>query len=211
MADIHPQLMEFGIATRGLGGAAVSGDLHWVRQDADRVLVAVIDGLGHGSEAAAAATAAASALTVLSNSVSRSVSRIVADCHAALLGTRGAVMALAVLDARSEVMSWLAVGNIEGMLMRQAADGTLLRHSLRVHAGIVGYRLPRLHPTTIPLQADDLVALATDGIRDGFEQELRFDLPPQGVASHILANCATEEDDALIFVGRWIGSHGRRL
>src|SRR3989442_542063 len=55
-------LIEWGVATLALPGEAQSGDGHVVKPVGTSVLVAVVDGLGHGAEAATAARAAVAAL-----------------------------------------------------------------------------------------------------------------------------------------------------
>src|SRR5216684_973838 len=55
-------LIEWGVATLALPGEAQSGDRHLVKPVGSSVLVAVVDGLGHGAEAATAAQGGAVAL-----------------------------------------------------------------------------------------------------------------------------------------------------
>src|SRR5205814_9273794 len=57
-----PALIEWGVASLALPGEAESGDRHLVKPVGTGVLVAVVDGLGHGAEAASAAKAAVAAL-----------------------------------------------------------------------------------------------------------------------------------------------------
>ena len=53
---LHPTpCIEWAVATQPLPGPSVSGDLHLVEPFAHGALVAVVDGLGHGDEATAAA------------------------------------------------------------------------------------------------------------------------------------------------------------
>ena len=59
----HPPLIDWGVAARPLEGQAVSGDLHLVKPLDDGVLLAVVDGVGHGGEAVAAARAAVALYT----------------------------------------------------------------------------------------------------------------------------------------------------
>jgi negative regulator of sigma-B (phosphoserine phosphatase) len=201
MTTFRPPL-EYGIAGRAKPGELLSGDLSAVREQPEGVLIAVADGLGHGPEAA---EAAAVAVAALDNWPGHPVSRLMERCHAALTGTRGAVLALAALDARRERLTWLAVGNVEGRVIRRTPDGRREAQSLLMHSGIVGHRLPKLHPTTIAIQPGDVLAIATDGIRGEFETEIRADLSPQQAADRVLARCAKSTDDALILVGCWIG------
>ncbi|HMJ58707.1 MAG TPA: hypothetical protein VK467_06195, partial [Gemmatimonadales bacterium] len=55
-------LIHWGVATVAMQGESESGDLHMVRAVKDGVLIAVVDGLGHGEEAAAAARMAVGTL-----------------------------------------------------------------------------------------------------------------------------------------------------
>ena len=48
-------MIEWGVASRALPGETRSGDLHVVESFAGGALVAAVDGLGHGEEAADAA------------------------------------------------------------------------------------------------------------------------------------------------------------
>src|SRR3989442_1880853 len=88
-----PALIEWGVASLALPGEAESGDRHLVKPVGTGVLVAVVDGLGHGAEAAAAAQAAVAALE---RHATESPVPLVERCHRALQGTRGVVMSVAV-------------------------------------------------------------------------------------------------------------------
>lgn len=202
LTTLRSRLLEYGLAARDKPGERVSGDLSTVREDAEGVLIAVVDGLGHGPEAA---RASAVAVAALGSWQGQPVSRLMEQCHEALAGTRGAVIALAALDARQQTLSWLCVGNVEGRLIRRAGDGGRETRSLLMQSGIGGHRLPKLHPTTVTIQAGDIIAIATDGIRSEFETEIRPELSPQQAADRVLARCAKATDDALILVGCWIG------
>ena len=111
-------------------------------------------------------------------------------------------MSIASLDAERQTMTWLAVGNVEGVLIR---PGTAKRESILMRGGIVGHRLPPLRTTTLPLRAGDLLMLATDGIREGFAEQLRPDAPLQEIAERVLDRYGRAEDDALVLAGRWHG------
>jgi hypothetical protein len=196
--------MDCGIASRRRFGETVSGDLSFVQQTSDEVLLAVIDGLGHGRAAHVAARAAVAALSPWRG---RSLPTLISDCHSALKDTRGAVMALAKFDAKEGTMNWLAVGNIEGRLLQYAPDGTVGRECLSIRCGIVGLHLPVLRSETLLIHASDRIVLATDGIDSGLDGEITLDLPPQQMADRVLMRCGKLTDDALVLVGGWTGGH----
>src|SRR5258705_120063 len=110
-----PALIEWGVASRALPGEAQSGDLHFVKQVGAGALVAVVDGLGHGAEAA---TAARAAVAALEGHATESPVPLIQRCHRALQGTRGAVMSVALLGRPDRSMTWLGVGNVEGLLLQ---------------------------------------------------------------------------------------------
>lgn len=200
-------LFEYHVAASSWAGGSVSGDLYVVRQDAEAVLVAVVDGLGHGPDAAIAAR---TTIAALASRPRQPILGLIRDCHAALRHTRGAAIAIAEIDVRTATMSWLAVGNVEARLLR-SEDGQLrVREAPLNHAGIVGHRLPLLRLAAVALRPGDLVAFATDGIRSGFEATLRWGLPTRLAADRILADYGKVTDDALILVGRWNGADGVR-
>ena len=195
-------LMECGVAQAALGGAATSGDAYLVHPTACGLLVAVIDGLGHGVEAAAAAQAAIGALAAHAH---RDIPELFAVCHEALRGTRGAVMSAASIDARSARLTWMAVGNVVGALFCGGSGDGRPRETVLMRGGILGPRMPRLQAATVPIRPCDLLIFATDGIRGGFERDVSLDGSPQEVADRILARHAKAADDALVLAGRWRG------
>jgi phosphoserine phosphatase RsbX len=201
--DASP-LIAWGVAASALPGQTESGDLHLVKPVPAGVLLAVVDGLGHGEEAA---TAARTAVATLGQHASESVVALLERCHWALKGSRGVVMSLAFADKRQNALTWAGVGNVECMLFH--ADGPAspggARVSLVTRGGIVGSELPAVRAQVMPLAAGDVLIFATDGIREGFSDGLALDAPPQQLADHILSQYRKGTDDALVLVARYWG------
>jgi len=158
--------------------------------------------LGHGEKAAAVSLAA---LAAMEGYEQEPVSALLRRCHQSLTGTRGVVMSLASFSRAAETMTWLGVGNVEGLLLRVKGTGKAGRESLLLRGGIVGYRLPNLRPVTLQLVRGDTLVFATDGIRSGFSQELSVDDEPQALADQIFARYHRGTDDALVLVARYVG------
>lgn len=192
--------VEWGVACRALAGERESGDAFVVRACDGGVLLAVVDGLGHGPEAAEASDAAAVAL---SSSTSASLPGLIEDCHEAMRGTRGAVMSLVLVTPGQ--LEWIGVGNVEASLVRR--EGALARRvdSALLHGGVVGYQLPRLHARRVEVSAGDLMLLATDGIAPDFLEGLATRSRPSVIAAQVLNDFGRTNDDALVLVARYIG------
>ena len=178
-----------------------SGDSHVVKPSSEGVLAAVIDGLGHGNEAADAARIAGEALT--SSSHEDAVS-LVWRCHEALKDTRGVVMTLAFISPAG-AMTWVGVGNIEGVIVRGGPAGRRRTYHVVLRGGVVGHRMPPLSAESVTMQPHDTLVLATDGIRPEFADELVADEEPQTTADRILAQYRKGTDDALVLVVRRLG------
>ena len=200
-------LIDWGVATLTLPGERESGDLHLVKPVRAGVLVSVVDGLGHGADAAAAARAAVAALN---RHAQESVLLLLQRCHEALAGTRGVVVSVALFDRTDGSMTWLGVGNVEGVLLYADAGGRRGRERLVTRGGIVGSELPPLRAEVLAVAPGDTLVLATDGIQSGFADELTVDAPPQQLADQILARSGKSTDDALVLVARYVGDAGAK-
>src|SRR5262249_43401934 len=121
--------IEWAVAELAREGQSESGDRYLTLTTADGGLVAVVDGLGHGAEAASAAK---TAVRALERGAHRPLVQLLRDCHQSLVGTRGAVVSAAAFTWRTETMTWLGVGNVEGVLLRAPASRGARPQSLLV-------------------------------------------------------------------------------
>jgi serine phosphatase RsbU (regulator of sigma subunit) len=199
---VTPPLLEWGVASLALPGQAVSGDLHLVQPFAEGVLVAAVDGLGHGAEAAHAAEVAVAILQAYAH---EPVLPLLQRCHEALRATRGAVLTVASFHAPSWTITWGGVGTIEAVLLRADGKARPAREEVLLQGGVVGLQLPPLRGVALPVAPGDTLLLATDGIKSGFADGLRLEDSPQQLADHILARYVKGRDDALVLVARYLG------
>ena len=190
------------MAGEPLAGQPESGDLGLVLPFPGGTLIGALDGLGHGDEAAAAARAAAG---VLKAQPDAHVIWLVRRCHEALGETRGVVMSLASFSERYATLTWIGIGNVEGLLLRADAAANPRQETLLLRGGVVGFKLPPLGAAVLPVAPGDALVLATDGIRSDFANGLSLTHPPQDVANQILARHAKKTDDALALVAVFLG------
>jgi len=194
-------VIEYGVAGRPAPGETLSGDGFVVRISDECTLVAVIDGLGHGPEAAEATERATEFLSVHAD---EPLVSLVEECHRALRKTRGVVLAVARLAEQGKAMTWLGVGNVDARVFR-SGERWGQSDTLVMRGGVVGYQIPPLRPRPLDLQDGDLLVMATDGIRSSYQQVLSPTQTVQSSANLVLAGFGNTSDDALILVSRLIG------
>jgi negative regulator of sigma-B (phosphoserine phosphatase) len=202
LLQLSPLPIAWGVSSRAFGAAAETGDLHVVVPCAQTVLVAAIDGLGHGHEAALAARAAAS---VLARYGGEPLIELMQRCHEELRRTRGAVLSMASFDLRASTMTWLGIGNVEGVLFRADGSPGRRRDSLMLRGGVVGYQIPPLRSAEHHLGGGDLLVFATDGVRTSFSACAPVELDIQEIADAILARHGKTTDDAMVVAVRYLG------
>jgi len=202
METIREPMVEYGVAKFVLPGQGESGDQHLVCCNRNGILVAAIDGIGHGEAAANAARAAAA---LLRSSADEPIISLVERCHEKLRATRGVVLSLAFIEPGQGMMTWLGVGNVQGVLMRADAKNGNAQESLLLRAGVVGSQLPALQGTVLPIAQGDTLFLATDGVRSDFSMALSARENPQRAADRILEHYGSGNDDALVLVARLTG------
>lgn len=197
MAVTHP-LIDWGCSVVKSSGEAESGDMHLVKPVGRGVLVAAVDGAGHGAEAARAARIA---ISTLREHAGEGIAALLRLCHQKLKGTRGAVMSLVSFDGERNEMKWLGVGNVSGLLVRPQHG----KEGMMVRGGVVGYRLPPLQTQVVPVQRGDTLTLATDGISPDFIADVDPGTSPRELAPRLCERYATGRDDAMLVVVRYLG------
>lgn len=191
--------IEWAVAGRAMPGQHRSGDRGVVLDAGDGVvLLAAIDGLGHGSGAADAADRAAH---VLSENRGEPLDLLMVLCHRAMTDTRGAAVSLA-LFADDEI-HWLGVGNVESRLLAAGPAGITVRATALLTGGIVGYRLPQtLKPQSARVRAGDLLLMSTDGVLASACDSIDLSRSTAEITAGIVAGHVRETDDALVLAAR---------
>jgi hypothetical protein len=182
-------------ATRPYPGEVANGDAWLATWTAAGCRIALIDGLGHGPEAAVAARTAIGALALAPDLAPAAALH---RCHAVLPGTRGAVISIAQIASDGTQLVYAGIGNIEAQLW-QAGQA----HRPIAYRGIVGAVIPTIRSFTIPLEPDWVLLLHTDGIRARFAIAALAGFPERNLgrlADTVLADWARPTDDATVVV-----------
>lgn len=178
-----------------LTGEEICGDA-WVVRCHDRgVDMMMVDGLGHGPQAAKASEAAAMAFLARGG---RSPSHHLADADGALQATRGAAMGVAVIDPHGGQVTFAGVGNTAAMVVK----GEAVQH-LVSFGGIVGRRNIPLREFTALWSADAMFIAHSDGINTRWSLAAYpglADRHPSLIAGVLYRDFARGRDDASVLV-----------
>ncbi|MBN1642733.1 MAG: SpoIIE family protein phosphatase [Anaerolineae bacterium] len=187
--------MQYGAVVRSKPGNTVSGDTFLYREDPRHTLVALIDGLGAGQDAYAAAQRARACVR---QHCDLALTDLLMRCHAALRGTRGAVMMLMRVEHDCGTVSFAGVGNVGVRAFSEAPIAPLSRH------GIVGYQLREVRGYSYPYAVGDVFILYSDGIAASFRVDEGWVCDPrtdlQQVAEQIADQYGMDDDLTVVVV-----------
>jgi negative regulator of sigma-B (phosphoserine phosphatase) len=193
-----PEALDCGSAGAPMEGESRSGDVAVFAPTAAGGLVCLIDGLGHGPEAADAAERCAE---VVRENAEAPPADLLELCHQALLDSRGVVMTTAWFDLERLLLSWAGVGNVDARLVRSGPEPR--EDVALVFGGVLGYRMPKVRVASMPLGRGDLLVMITDGIESAISPALAGGGAAQTLADRIFAMHGKGTDDALAVVVRY--------
>lgn len=201
--------LDTGVSAGGvclpLAGEDESGDAWALAASRKSTTLMLVDGLGHGADAAVAAKAALDCLAA--RPLLRPRDQIDA-CHVALRPTRGAALAVAQLThmARdAHELYFAGVGNISACII----DGATRRQMVS-HNGIVGHNMRKVQEFTHPCPPGSLIVMHSDGINTQWDLEQYPGLAacnPAIIAALLLRDFSRVRDDACVLVYRYHGEH----
>lgn len=178
-------------------GERVSGDSVVIRPLEHGLFAAIVDVLGHGSEA--------HELTLvieafLDRHATADVSRLMLRLHQHLQGTRGAAVGLCAIDSGTATAHYVGIGNTS---IRRFGD---LETRLVSKDGVVGQNIRSPLLQSLKLDPGDLIMLHTDGVSDRFtaaEYPSILHHPPQEVVRIILDRFGKDHDDSACIAIRY--------
>lgn len=194
--------LEYYVKARPMEGMQQSGDAFYVAESEGGVLVCVLDGLGHGSEAAKAAGVAKG---LIEQHVNEPLIELVRHCHEGLRHTRGVVASFVRFDPTDDTVSWVGVGNVETLIYFHDTESGRKREVLNLRGGVIGYTLPPLHFSSVAVHAGDLLVMATDGISGAFIDGIDLHAPLPAMADKIVEEYGKTSDDVLVLAARYLG------
>ena len=197
--------IEWSIAARPLPGQDTSGDSAVAFEiDGCAALFGVIDGLGHGPDAALAAQRAAE---VIGHHPADPLDELITACHHELAATRGAAITLVRIGFEQHDLQWVGVGNVTATLVRRATSGMQSTSFVPLANGIVGFQLPRIPtPGVVQMRPGHVLVMASDGVTEDHVEDLDFAASADAIANRIIREHTRVTDDALVLVARRRGA-----
>jgi anti-sigma regulatory factor (Ser/Thr protein kinase) len=202
-SDGEGSRLDLGLICTAIDGGAISGDGWATRTERGTTTAFLVDGLGHGPEAAAAADAA---LKLFDAQRALEPAALLRAAHGALRATRGAASAMAVLDAVA--VRFAGVGNISATLVR--ADGSA--KTMVSSNGIVGHNVHKTQDFTYDWTPDAMLVMHTDGLSAKWRMEQYPGLAsrhPSLIAATLYRDFARPRDDATVLVLKKAAPRGR--
>nr|WP_315240296.1 ATP-binding SpoIIE family protein phosphatase [uncultured Albidiferax sp.] len=172
----------------------VSGDSTLVQPLQGGLLLACIDASGHGKRAHALSVQLAGFLGAATHT---DLAALLHQLHLRAVGSIGAAIALAYLDLARNTLSLVGVGNIRIRCIGPMPWVGICRD------GVLGERFPTPDVQHFTLQADDVLLLYSDGIREGISHEVRPRVhlgTAQQIAQTVLQVGGKTTDDASCIV-----------
>ena len=189
--------LDLSVFSRPLPGQRYNGDAYFVKRYEDKVMFAIIDGLGHGQDAHEAAQVA---VDCLENYYRRPFTEIFQLCHQRLKKTRGAAMSLCRINLKDRVMTHAGIGNVQTQVYSLEKPPAPFCIN-----GTLGVAMRTVRVDDYPLPEDSIIIMFSDGISGRFTPDNLpgfLNLKPQRLAKQIMDNHARDNDDATVIVGR---------
>lgn len=190
------QRLEIGAATRSHPQMTHNGDAYFIHKTSEKVIIVLIDGIGHGQNAWAAAQISIQTIT---QHLNEHPEFIMQQIHRASLATRGCVACLLSFDLTQKTVTHAGIGNIICHHFYNNEDSHFVSQR-----GTLGARLPsRIHVNKSHFSPGDVFILYTDGINDDwswFDYPHLHPLPAEQIAKNLLKHHSRHHDDASILV-----------
>ena len=138
---------------------SVCGDAWRIAERSDVIVVMMVDGLGHGPEAAKAAELAVAAFE---QDPFAPLVEIVKRIDRLMRGSRGGAVAIARVEISNRLVKFVGVGNIAARL--KSCDDQPAR-GLVSHNGTAGVQMLRVHEFDYSLAPQSLLIMHSDGLQ----------------------------------------------
>lgn len=179
-------------------GELACGDAWSLHEAHDHRTLMMVDGLGHGTEAAVVAR---EAQAIFAKNTGEPPAELVQRLHLGLRHTRGGAVAVARVQWSSRTIAFAGLGNIAAAVV--GADGTTRR--MVSHNGTAGHNARKIQAFEYPFGPDALLVMHSDGMGGQWSLDRYPGLArshPALVAGVLYRDQARGRDDTTVVVSR---------
>ncbi|HEX6172911.1 MAG TPA: ATP-binding SpoIIE family protein phosphatase [Candidatus Binatia bacterium] len=197
LAEESEDRIAIGAICKPMAGEKRCGDGWGCEFLADRCILVLVDGLGHGLGAAAAAE---TAVANVRQHCAKAPAAIVEYAHDALRATRGAALAVAEINWAQQSLRFCGIGNISATII----TGDNLRH-LVSYNGTAGHEARKIVEFTYPWSADALLIMHSDGLMTRWNLQAYSGLlqrHPSLIAGVLYRDFVRGRDDVTVLTAR---------
>ncbi len=176
-------------------GERFCGDAWSYHQSAGRTIVLIVDGLGHGHDAAVAAQ---DAVATFQSRLDKRPGEILSYLNDALKKTRGAVAGIAEINSSDNSLTYAAVGNTAASILSQQRSQSLVSHS-----GTLGVATPRIQEFRMDWPRDGVLIMHSDGLQSRWDLSSYSGLlarHPAVIGAALIRDFRRQRDDASVVV-----------
>jgi anti-sigma regulatory factor (Ser/Thr protein kinase) len=188
-------VVDFSGFTAPYPGEITCGDNIAWEINGDRCIVMVVDGLGHGPQAAEASY---EAVRIFKSYSSDPPAGIISRLHDALKKARGAAAAVAEIRPLAGTLIYAGVGNIAGSILSNTLSRSLISHN-----GTLGHIMARVQEFKIEWPKDGILIMHSDGLQSRWDLSRYAGIlarQPALIAGVLLRDFRRERDDASVLV-----------
>ena len=196
---LNPEIITYGSASMKDERYLINGDEFFIKEyDGDKVLLAVIDGMGQGEQAFELSNFV---LKILKNAYRLPLDQLIRKCDQALRDSNmdgGVVIALARISG-GDKLEYLGIGDTHSYLYND--EITFIKN---MDGRLGEYQLPTLKVEEYTLKGLTNVILCTDGINTHIAEELLdSDTHPQYLANYIFNTYHRLHGDATVLIAQY--------
>jgi len=147
---------DVGVVCRPVKGEIDCGDGWATGHTVSKQQLMVVDGLGHGTDAYAAAS---KAMSIFAQHAKQGPTELLNFAHMALRPTRGAALAMADIDLDKGTVRYAGVGNIAATILDNGQTRSLVSHN-----GTVGAEMRKVQEFTYPWNRESILVMNSDGL-----------------------------------------------
>jgi anti-sigma regulatory factor (Ser/Thr protein kinase) len=190
-----PSLLRIAGVAVPYPGERFCGDAWACHQTPEKTVVLLVDGLGHGHDAAEAAQEATATFRKRQD---LAPSQILGYMHDALKKTRGAVAAVAEIRPKESTLTYAGIGNISAVVLASGSSRSLVSHN-----GTLGMVTARIQEFRVPWTQDTVLVLHSDGLQSKWDIAAYSGLiarHPAVIGGTLLRDFRRKRDDASVVV-----------